>query len=445
MDYHGYHIRKSATEYIVRWGSEIPSITNLLFDSGTLLAPVDHSTSYSALTLPSTSHLPCYGNPLGPSGSLFLLRSELERLHDRLHRLEFGDAAAFTGGTPGAPTGMVLAGALPLQLQPLPLLSSLSATPPYHLPKPSLLLRTHRSATPVRLWCLTQLSGISLAVVLRAYTDKASPLKHRVSIRGTDQQVGEALIALGQRFMRKRIRSKKNGPSRPSGDLAPPPPSPALVSLDVSSEGACPLKKRAHPPYLPLAPASVRPPPAASAQLRPAGAAIRPRKSGVRFAPQESSYPASHFLPHIPATTSIPTQLLRPWPLTLFDLKGDVDNRRHGEAVQILKDRSFYWALVFVGAMNLEEGVLRKKKKVGGKNGCCCEAGECGGQKSSPGEREDGTDGDVSGRMRKGYGNGFEMQQYDGQEDHRQVEGAKLNMMGVSWHGQMKCIEKHMT
>ncbi|KAK7037193.1 hypothetical protein R3P38DRAFT_2771193 [Favolaschia claudopus] len=310
MDYHGYHIRKSATEYIVRWGSEIPSITNLLFDSGTLLAPVDHSTSYSALTLPSTSHLPCYGNPLGPSGSLFLLRSELERLHDRLHRLEFGDAAAFTGGTPGAPTGMVLAGALPLQLQPLPLLSSLSATPPYHLPKPSLLLRTHRSATPVRLWCLTQLSGISLAVVLRAYTDKASPLKHRVSIRGTDQQVGEALIALGQRFMRKRIRSKKNGPSRPSGDLAPPPPSPALVSLDVSSEGACPLKKRAHPPYLPLAPASVRPPPAASAQLRPAGAAIRPRKSGVRFAPQESSYPASHFLPHIPATTSIPTQVM---------------------------------------------------------------------------------------------------------------------------------------
>ncbi|KAK7012551.1 hypothetical protein R3P38DRAFT_2790790 [Favolaschia claudopus] len=86
-----------------------------------------------------------------------------------------------------------------------------------------------------------------------------------------------------------------------------------------------------------------------------------------------------------------------------------------------------------------------EEKKVGGKNGCCCEAGECGGQKSSSGEREDGTDGDVSGQMRKGYGNGFEMQQYDGQEDHRQVEGAKLNMMGVSWHGQMKCIEKHMT
>ncbi|KAK7034461.1 hypothetical protein R3P38DRAFT_2772508 [Favolaschia claudopus] len=29
--------------------------------------------------------------------------------------------------------------------------------------------------------------------------------------------------------------------------------------------------------------------------------------------------------------------LLRLWPLMLFDLKGDVDNRRHGEAVQCLR------------------------------------------------------------------------------------------------------------
>ncbi|KAK7012517.1 hypothetical protein R3P38DRAFT_3588402 [Favolaschia claudopus] len=323
----------------VRWGSEIPrfvinlvpgpfsphSITNLLFDSGTLLAPVDHSTSYSALTLPSTSHLPCYGNPLGPSGSLFLLRSELERLHDRLHRLEFGDAAASTprGHAWRSHWDGARWGSAPTTPAPTPAIIAVGHTT---IPLAETLPTAEDS--PSRYSCtlvvpdsvvghivgrggkgLHQSHDVSGAQ-LRAYTDKASPLERRVSIRGTDQQVGEALIALGKRFMRKRIRSKKKGPSRPSGDLAPPPPSPALVSLDVSSEGACPLKKRAHPPYLPLAPASVRPPPAASAQLRPVGAAIRPRKSGVRFAPQESSYHASHSLPHIPATTSIPTQVM---------------------------------------------------------------------------------------------------------------------------------------
>ncbi|KAK6968882.1 hypothetical protein R3P38DRAFT_3336817 [Favolaschia claudopus] len=96
---------------------------------------------------------------------------------------------------------------------------------------------------------------------LRAYTDKASPLERRVSIRGTDQQIGEALIALGKRFMRKRIRSKKKGPSRLSGDPAPPPPGPVPVLPNASGEGARPLKKRAHPvhPSQPPAPCSAAP------------------------------------------------------------------------------------------------------------------------------------------------------------------------------------------
>ncbi|KAK6987810.1 hypothetical protein R3P38DRAFT_3374392 [Favolaschia claudopus] len=144
---------------------------------------------------------------------------------------------------------------------------------------------------------------------LRAYTDKASPLERCVSIRGTDQQIGEALIALGKRFMRKRIRSKKKGPSRLSGDPAPPPPGPVPVSPNASGEGARPLKKRAHHVHPSQPPAPVPPPPAASAQPHP-GAATQPRKSGVRFAPQESSYPASHSLPHNPATISIPTQVM---------------------------------------------------------------------------------------------------------------------------------------
>ncbi|KAK6992287.1 hypothetical protein R3P38DRAFT_3373010 [Favolaschia claudopus] len=94
---------------------------------------------------------------------------------------------------------------------------------------------------------------------LRAYTDKASPLERRVSIRGTDQQIGEALIALGKRFMRKRIRSKKKGPSRLSGDPAPPPPGPVPVLPNASGEGARPLKKRAHPVHPSQPPARFRP------------------------------------------------------------------------------------------------------------------------------------------------------------------------------------------
>ncbi|KAK6988807.1 hypothetical protein R3P38DRAFT_2804272 [Favolaschia claudopus] len=94
-----------------------------------------------------------------------------------------------------------------------------------------------------------------------------------------------------------------------SGDPAPPPPGPVPVLPNASGEGARPLKKRAHPVHPSQPPAPVPPPPAASAQPHP-GAATQPRKSGVRFAPQESSYPASHSLPHNPATISIPTQVM---------------------------------------------------------------------------------------------------------------------------------------
>ncbi|KAK7016150.1 hypothetical protein R3P38DRAFT_3203980 [Favolaschia claudopus] len=62
-----------------------------------------------------------------------LLRSELQRVHDRqVDRLEFGDTAA---STPRACLALLLDGARcgsDLQPQPLPLPSSLSATPPYH-------------------------------------------------------------------------------------------------------------------------------------------------------------------------------------------------------------------------------------------------------------------------------------------------------------------------
>ncbi|KAJ7841026.1 hypothetical protein B0H13DRAFT_2365914 [Mycena leptocephala] len=72
-----------------------------------------------------------------------------------------------------------------------------SAAPPPH----SGILPLGLGGTTSRLWCPTRLSGISLA--------EASPTERRVSIRGTDQQIGEALIALGKRFLRKRVRAKK--------------------------------------------------------------------------------------------------------------------------------------------------------------------------------------------------------------------------------------------
>ncbi|KAK6987920.1 hypothetical protein R3P38DRAFT_3098536 [Favolaschia claudopus] len=210
-----------------------------------------------------------------------LLRSELQRVHDRLDRLEFGDAAASTPR--GHAWRFSWDGA------------RWNSEPSTPAPTPAII-----ADSPSRYSCtlvvpdsvvghivgrggkgLHQSHDISGAQ-LRAYTDKASPLER-------------PLIALGKRFMRKRIRSKKKGPSHLSGDPAPPPPGPVPVLPNASGEGCRPLKKRAHPP--------------ASAQPHP-GAATQPRKSGVRFAPQESSYPASHSLPHNPATISIPTQVM---------------------------------------------------------------------------------------------------------------------------------------
>ncbi|KAK7006656.1 hypothetical protein R3P38DRAFT_3036257 [Favolaschia claudopus] len=258
-----------------------------------------------------------------------LLRSELQRVHDRLDRLEFGDTAAST------PRGHAWRfswdgarwGSEPSTPVPTPAIIAVGHTA---IPLAETLHTAQES--PSRYSCtlvvpdsvvghivvgrggkgLHQSHDISGAQ-LRAYTDKASPLERRVSIRGTDQQIGEALIALGKRFMRKRIRSKKKGPSRLSGDPAPPPPGLVPVLPNASGEGSRPLKKRAHPVHPSQPPAPVPPPPAASAQPHP-GAATQPRKSGVRFAPQESSYPASNSLPHNPAAVSIPTQVMASTP-----------------------------------------------------------------------------------------------------------------------------------
>ncbi|KAJ7932325.1 hypothetical protein B0H13DRAFT_1857153 [Mycena leptocephala] len=53
----------------------------------------------------------------------------------------------------------------------------------------------------------------------------ASPTERRVSIRGTDQQIGEALIALGKRFMRMRAFAGSNS--------AAPPPHSGILPLGL--------------------------------------------------------------------------------------------------------------------------------------------------------------------------------------------------------------------
>src|SRR6202789_4112397 len=72
---------------------------------------------------------------------------------------------------------------------------------------------------------LKQIHDISGARV-RAYEAGSSDERH-ISIRGTDLQVGDALVVLGKRLARKKVRppkAKKTGPSSDSSKHAPLPP-----------------------------------------------------------------------------------------------------------------------------------------------------------------------------------------------------------------------------
>ncbi|KAK6971824.1 hypothetical protein R3P38DRAFT_3141159 [Favolaschia claudopus] len=285
-----------------------------------------------------------------------LLRSELQRVHDRLDRLEFGDAAASTprghawrfswdgarwGSEPStpAPTPAIIAvghTAIPLA-ETLPTAEDSPSRYSCTLVVPDSVVGHIVGRGGKGLHQSHDISGAQL----RAYTDKASPLERRVSIRSTDQQIGEALIALGKRFMRKRIRSKKKCPSRLSGDPAPPPPSPVPVLPNASGEGARPLKKRAHPVHPSQPPAPVPPPPAASAQLHP-GAATQPRKSGVRFAPQDST----PYAPSVAMPTAVPSPSPRsvaPSPMAIDAIRPERGRRpqtaRRGGAVSASDSR----------------------------------------------------------------------------------------------------------
>ncbi|KAJ7216299.1 hypothetical protein GGX14DRAFT_391148 [Mycena pura] len=257
-----------------------------------------------------------------------LLQLELQRLHDRLDRLEHDDAASSTPrGHSWRPywdgvtwtTGM----SRPPTPAPTPAVIAVSHT---NIPLAELLPTA--AGSPDRYSCtlvvpdaavghivghggkgLHQAQDVSGAQ-LRAYTDKVSPAERRVSIRGTDQQIGDALIALGKCFMHKRVRPKKKGSSHPSEGTAPPPAGPACApppaSMNVDPRVP---QHRAHPAAARKPVQAFPPHDAGNPPPIPVNAA-GPSLGKVRFAPQQSSIPASEPLPRGRAAATPTTQLI---------------------------------------------------------------------------------------------------------------------------------------
>ena len=111
---------------------------------------------------------------------------------------------------------------------------------------------------------LKQLHDISGARV-SAYTLKSGPRDERhVSIRGTDEQIGDALVVLGKRLARKRVRgptTKKTVPG-PSADWADPAP-PRVASKPRAGPSAPPSGQRPSSRVPALGPAAAPPGPSA--------------------------------------------------------------------------------------------------------------------------------------------------------------------------------------
>ncbi|KAK6969256.1 hypothetical protein R3P38DRAFT_3502190 [Favolaschia claudopus] len=261
-------------------------------------------------TLPSSYHRPytslAMATPAVPQdlySYCTLLRSELQRVHDRLDRLEFGDTAASTprghawrfswdgarwGSEPStpAPTPAIIAvghTAIPLA-ETLPTAQDAPSRYSCTLVVPDSVVGHIVGRGGKGLHQSHDISGAQL----RAYTDKASPLERRVSIRGTDQQIGEALIALGKRFMRKRTLlagcarffsgSRTQESSYPASNSLPHNPAAISIPTQVMAS-PIPTPRPSSTPYAPSvamptaipspSPRSVAPSPMAIDAIRP--------------------------------------------------------------------------------------------------------------------------------------------------------------------------------
>ncbi|KAF7292178.1 hypothetical protein MIND_01245100 [Mycena indigotica] len=173
---------------------------------------------------------------------------------------------------------------------------------------------------------------MTLLVLSCAYSDRAAPGERRVSIRGTDQQIGEALIALGKRFMRKRVRAKKQRqPPSAEGPAPPPPVTPVPAShatkMDVDR---APHRSSTVPrgqSQVPRAPTAARPAAHPRASTAAGGPAGHSRLSSPLFPSTLPRQPAAATTQPIRAPAStLPTPQPNPTPLrTLGGYGNSVD------------------------------------------------------------------------------------------------------------------------
>ncbi|KAF7297079.1 hypothetical protein MIND_00940800 [Mycena indigotica] len=234
------------------------------------------------------------GVPVDLYSYCLLLQSEITRLTDRIDRLD-----RWVLPTIPAPTPAVIAAAH----TSIPLAETFPPTAPDTVTRFSCTLVVPDSAVGHIVGRggkgLHQAHDTSGAQ-LRAYSDRAAPGERRVSIRGTDQQIGEALIALGKRFMRKRVRAKKQRqPPSAEGPAPPPPVAPVPAShatkMDVDR---APHRSSTVPrgqSQVPRAPTAARPAAHPRASTAAGGPAGHSRLSSPLFPSTLPRQPRRHY------------------------------------------------------------------------------------------------------------------------------------------------------
>src|ERR1700679_1465033 len=139
---------------------------------------------------------------------------------------------------------------------------------------------------------LKQIHDISGARV-RAYEAGSSDERH-ISIRGTDLQVGDALVVLGKRLARKKVRppkAKKTGPSSDSSKHAPLPPNHFYTQQSLAPAAA---------PYS----STQRSRPATEPRIVEVSTEERDESPATAYAPTEAmASPSPNSTPTVPSVT----------------------------------------------------------------------------------------------------------------------------------------------
>ncbi|KAF5374662.1 hypothetical protein D9615_009013 [Tricholomella constricta] len=144
-----------------------------------------------------------------------------------------------------------------------------------------------------------------------------------VSIKGTDRQIGDALIVLGKRIARQRVRVPKKQKKAKSAPVAPAAPAPARreplppaparrdplppALLNILREPAAPITSTLRPSYSNAAAPAGTSSPTRDALLRPPSAAPTPRTAmDTRPDPTRAPSPLARSTAPSPMSVSIP-------------------------------------------------------------------------------------------------------------------------------------------